>query len=107
MLSTIPVRLSEAETFTFGTVRLSVHCEYVYKESRTKHWGANMRASAVQVTRRPVQLLPRSLRDHTPRLSCTDRERLGERLRAMYEVLHDEPLPQYLYDLIGRLSKST
>jgi hypothetical protein len=66
-----------------------------------------MRASAVRVTRRPVQLLPRCLRDRPARLTTTDRDRLGERLRAMYEVLHDEPLPQHLHDLIGRLSKST
>jgi ribosomal 50S subunit-associated protein YjgA (DUF615 family) len=66
-----------------------------------------MSASAVQATRRPVQLLPRSLREHDPRLSCTDRDRLGERLRAMYAALSEEPLPQNLQDSIERLTRTT
>ena len=70
-------------------------------------WGVTMRASAVQAPRRPVQLLPRSLREHEPRLSCTDRDRLGERLRAMYATLCAEPLPQKLQESIERLTRMT
>jgi len=66
-----------------------------------------MSASAVQATRRPVQLLPRSLQEHDPRLSCTDRDRLGERLRAMYAALCDEPLPHNLRESVERLTRMT
>ena len=66
-----------------------------------------MSASAVQATRRPVQLLPRSLREYDPRLSCTDRDRLGERLRAMYAALSEEPLPQKLQEVLQRLAQSS
>jgi hypothetical protein len=66
-----------------------------------------MRASAVHATRRPVQLLPRSLRDYEPRLSCTDRDRLGERLRAMYAALCEEPLSPKLQESVERLTRMT
>jgi hypothetical protein len=35
-----------------------------------------------------------------------DRNHLGERLRAMYDALRDEPLPERLQDVISRLAQS-
>lgn len=63
-----------------------------------------MRASVAKAPKSVVQLLPRSLREPKPTLSRTDRDRLGERLRAMYEALCDEPLPQKLQDPLDRLA---
>ena len=65
-----------------------------------------MSVSAVRARRIPVQLLPRSLRNHQPRLGRTDRDNLGERLRGMYEALRDEPLPERLQDVVNRLARS-
>src|SRR3954447_9807056 len=107
-LATIPRRPGAAGSFTikepFGhRLKLIGLC----KGLRTTGWGGTMSTSAVQATRRPVQLLPRSLREHDPRLSCTDRDRLGERLRAMYAALCDEPLSPKLQDCVERLTRTT
>jgi hypothetical protein len=40
-------------------------------------------------------------------LSRTDRDHLGERLRAMYAQLRDEPLSPRLQDLIYRLAQTS
>src|SRR3954470_14894401 len=44
------------------------------KGLRTTDWGVTMRTFADQATRRPVQLLPRSLRDYEPRLHRSDQD---------------------------------
>jgi Anti-sigma factor NepR len=40
-----------------------------------------------------------------PRSSSTIRDKLGEQLRAMYERLEEEPLPDRLLDLVRQLEQ--
>ena len=66
-----------------------------------------MRASVAQASYGVVPPLPRSVREpKTASLSRMDRSHLGERLRAMYDALRDEPLPQRLQDVVNCLAQS-
>ena len=66
-----------------------------------------MRASANQASHRIAPPLARSGRDpKAASLSRLDRDHLGERLRAMYGALRDEPLPERLQDVVNRLAQS-
>jgi hypothetical protein len=50
---------------------------------------------------------PELPRENEAHLSPTDRDHLGERLRAMYDQLRDEPLPSRLQDLVYRLTQTS
>ena len=66
-----------------------------------------MRASVAQASHRIAPPPPHSVREpKTASLSHPDRDHLGERLRAMYEALRDEPLPERLQDVVNRLAQS-
>ena len=66
-----------------------------------------MRASVAQVSHRIAPPLSRSgPAPQTASLGPMDRNHLGERLRAMYDALRDEPLPERLQDVISRLAQS-
>jgi hypothetical protein len=66
-----------------------------------------MRASVAQVSHRIAPPLSRSGPEpQTASLGPMDRNHLGERLRAMYDALRDEPLPERLQDVISRLAQS-
>jgi len=67
--------------------------------------GETMRASVAQALPRIAPPLSRSVSEpKTANLSRKDRDHIGERLRAMYDVLRDEPLPQRLQDVINHLT---
>ena len=51
--------------------------------------------------------LPELPRETEAQLSPTDRDHLGERLRAMYAQLRDEPLSPRLQDLVHRLAQTS
>ena len=66
-----------------------------------------MRASVIRAPRNTatVQSLQQSVREHDEiSLSHTDRDHLGERLRAMYGQLREEPLPPRLQELVQRFA---
>jgi len=66
-----------------------------------------MRASVAQASYGIASPLPRFVREpETASLSHMDRDHLGERLRAMYDALRDEPLPERLRDVVNRLAQS-
>ena len=66
-----------------------------------------MRASVAQASHRIAPPLSRSVPEpKTASLSRKDRNHLGERLRAMYGALRDEPLPERLHDVVNRLAQS-
>jgi len=46
------------------------------------------------------------LRENESNLSLTVRDHLGERLRAMYGQLREEPLPPRLQDLLHQLAQT-
>ena len=66
-----------------------------------------MRASAIAVSRDFAKIVLHSPGE-TERtgLSPADRDHLGEQLRAMYNELRDEPLPEHLQDLVNRIAQS-
>ena len=66
-----------------------------------------MSASIVTAHREVVPTLPELPRETEAQLSRTDRDHLGERLRAMYAQLRDEPLSPRLQDLIYRLAQTS
>ncbi len=67
-----------------------------------------MSASIAQAAPPRPSTRARLRRDQTQAgLSSADRDHLGERLRAMYEALRDEPLPHDLQELIGRLAQGS
>jgi len=66
-----------------------------------------MRASVATAHRDFVQALPELPRENESNLDPTIRDHLGERLRAMYGQLREEPLPPRLQDLVDRLTQSS
>jgi hypothetical protein len=66
-----------------------------------------MSASIATAQREVVPPLPELPRETEAQLSPTDRDHLGERLRAMYDQLRDEPLSPRLQDLIHRLAQTS
>ena len=66
-----------------------------------------MRASVAIAPREFVEALPTSCREDEAHLSRTDRDHLGERLRAMYDQLRDEPLSRRLQDLVWQLAQTS
>ena len=66
-----------------------------------------MSASIATAHREVVPSLPELPRETEAQLSPTDRDHLGERLRAMYAQLRDEPLSPRLQDLVHRLAQTS
>ena len=66
-----------------------------------------MSASFATAHREVMPTLPELPRETEAHLSRTDRDHLGERLRAMYAQLRDEPLSPRLQDLIYRLAQTS
>ena len=67
-----------------------------------------MRASVATAPRDLVESLPTSCQENeSPNLSQADRNHLGERLRAMYAQLRDEPLSPHLQDLVLQLAQTS
>jgi hypothetical protein len=67
-----------------------------------------MRASVATAHREVLPIPPEPLCENgSPHLSRTDRDHLGERLRAMYGQLRDEPLSSRLQDLVQQLAQSS
>ena len=67
-----------------------------------------MSASTATAHREVLPTLPElPYENESPNLSRTDRDHLGERLRAMYAQLRDEPLSPRLQDLICRLAQTS
>ena len=67
-----------------------------------------MRASVATAPRESVQALPTFYRENERvTLRHTDRDHLGERLRAMYGQLRVEPLPPRLQDLVLQLAQTS
>src|SRR3954464_6860730 len=69
-----------------------------------------MRASVIRVPRNTatMQSFHQAVRKHDKSsLSPTDRDHLGERLRAMYGQLREEPLPPRLQDLVQQLAQTS
>ena len=66
-----------------------------------------MSASIATAHREVVPSLPELPRETEAQLSPTDRDHLGERLRAMYAQLRDEPLSPRLQDLVYRLAQTS
>lgn len=63
-----------------------------------------MFAFPVESRRALAPASPAPLRDEPEgSLSRTDQDHLGTQLRAMYDALCAEPLPERLQDLIGRM----
>jgi hypothetical protein len=67
----------------------------------------DMGASVATAHRERVLTPPELPRENEAHLSPTDRDHLGERLRAMYDQLRDEPLPSRLQDLVYRLTQTS
>ena len=102
----LPKCLSGGESFTlrkgFGH-RLTLLSLIKQNETLTGEVGmVGSVAEAPQISSPSPTVLITEQTD--PSLSPTDRDHLGERLRAMYNALRDEPLPQHLQDLIGRFA---
>ena len=67
-----------------------------------------MRASVATAPQKSLEVLPISFREgESPNLSPTDRDHLGERLRAMYDQLREEPLSPRLQDLVLQLAQTS
>src|SRR3954464_1731586 len=69
-----------------------------------------MRASVIRVPRNTatMQSFHQAVRKHDKSsLSPIDRDHLGERLRAMYGQLREEPLPPRLQDLVQQLAPTS
>ena len=66
-----------------------------------------MRASVATAPRDFVEVLPTSFRKNESNLDPTIRDHLGERLRAMYDQLRDEPLSPRLQDLVLQLAQTS
>jgi hypothetical protein len=67
-----------------------------------------MRASVATAPRESVQALPTFYRENERvTLRRTDHDHLGERLRAMYGQLREEPLPPRLQDLVLQLAQTS
>ena len=66
-----------------------------------------MSASIATAQREVVPTLPELPRESEAQLGRTDRDHLGERLRAMYAQLRDEPLSPRLQDLVYRLAQTS
>ena len=66
-----------------------------------------MTAFATAARREVMPPLPELPRETEAQLSPTDRDHLGERLRAMYAQLRDEPLSPRLEDLVRRLAQTS
>jgi hypothetical protein len=65
-----------------------------------------MNASVAKAPRDFVQPPLEVLRENESNLSLTVRDHLGERLRAMYGQLREEPLPPRLRDLVHQLAQT-
>ena len=66
-----------------------------------------MRASTIAVSRDLAKVVLHSPGEtERTALSPADRDHLGEQLRAMYNELRDEPLPEHLQDLVNRIAQS-
>jgi hypothetical protein len=65
-----------------------------------------MRTSVAVAPRDFVQPLSDLPREYERNLSPTVRDHLGERLRAMYGQLREEPLPPRLRDLVHQLAQT-
>ena len=69
-----------------------------------------MRASVIRAPRNTatMQSFHQAVRKHDKSsLSPIDRDHLGERLRAMYGQLREEPLPPRLQDLVQQLAQTS
>jgi hypothetical protein len=66
-----------------------------------------MSASVATIHREVLPTLPELPRENEGHLSRTDRDHLGERLRAMYAQLRKEPLSPRLQDLVYRLAQTS
>jgi hypothetical protein len=72
--------------------------------------GGLMRASVIRAPRNTatMQSFHQAVRTHDKSsLSPIDRDHLGERLRAMYGQLREEPLPPRLQDLVQQLAQTS
>jgi Anti-sigma factor NepR len=65
-----------------------------------------MRTSVAIAPRDFLQPLPEVPPENEINLSSTVRDHLGERLRAMYGQLREEPLPPRLRDLVHQLAET-
>jgi len=65
-----------------------------------------MSASVARAPRDFAQPPLEILRENESNLSPTVRDHLGERLRAMYGQLREEPLPPRLRDLVHQLAQT-
>jgi len=63
-------------------------------------------AAAVQARWEAHEVLDDKLVNDVPELNRQQRDRIGERLRQMYEALQDEPLSPRLEQLLERLTQS-
>lgn len=61
-------------------------------------------AKTLQVDVPPPSVFPPEQTE--PSLSRRDQNRIGQQLRAMYDALREEPVPQHLQDLIRRLGET-